>query len=115
MRQLTAAEGGITVTAGAASKLLISAPSTVKAGVAFSLTLTVQDAYGNVVTDYAGTVHFTSTDKTARLPANYTFNAADKGVHAFAGLVLRKKRKETITITETLNRLLTSTVVERVN
>ena len=44
-----------------------------------------------MVTGYTGTVHFTSTDNTATLPANYTFTAADKGVHTFTGLVLRKK------------------------
>jgi ELWxxDGT repeat protein len=112
---LTATQGGITVKAGAASKLLISAPSSVTVGVRFSLTLTVQDAYGNVVTDYTGTVRFTSTDSTAKLPANYTFRAADKGVHTFTGLVLRKKGIWNITITDMLNSSLTASVVENVN
>jgi hypothetical protein len=93
---------------------VIGAPSTVTAGVSFSLTLTVEDAYGNVVTGYTGTVHFTSTDKTSLLPANYTFTAADKGVHRFFGLVLRKRGKQTITITDTLNGLLTASVIENV-
>jgi hypothetical protein len=61
-----------------------------RSGVAFSLTVTVQDAC-NVVTGYTGTIHFTSTDSRASLPANYTFRAADKGVHTFTGLVLRKR------------------------
>jgi adhesin/invasin len=76
--------------------------------------LTVEDAYGNIVTGYTGTVHFTSSDKSALLPANYTFTAADKGVHTFTGLVVRKKGKQTITITDTLNGSLTSSVVENV-
>ena len=75
----------------AASRFVITAPSNVTAGRAFSLTITVQDAYGNVVTGYTGTIHFESTDGTATLPANYTFKAADNGVHTFTGLVLRKK------------------------
>jgi hypothetical protein len=108
-------EGGITVTPAAASQFIITAPSTIKAGVAFSLTLTVEDAYGNIVTGYTGTVHFTSSDKTAKLPANYTFTAADKGVHLFTGLILRKKGKQTITITDTLNGSLTSSVTENVH
>jgi adhesin/invasin len=78
------------------------------------LTVTVEDAYGNVVTGYTGRVHFTSSDQTAALPANYTFTAADKGVHAFVSLVLRKRGKQTITITDTLNSLLTSSQVEDV-
>src|SRR5262249_23656426 len=111
---LTATQGGITVNAGAASQFVISAPSSVKAGVPFSLTLTVQDVYGNVVTGYTGTVRFTSADKSATLPPNYTFTAADQGVHTFTGLILRKRRNQKITITDTLNSLLTASVVEKV-
>jgi hypothetical protein len=63
------------------------------------------------VTNYAGTVHFTSTDRTASLPANYTFTAADKGVHTFSGLVLRKRGNQKITITDTLSSALIASVV----
>jgi hypothetical protein len=111
---LTSSESGITVNAAAASKIIISAPSSVSAGVAFSLTLTVEDAYGNVVTGYTGTVHFSSTDNKATLPKNYTFAAADKGVHTFTGLVLRKKGNQKITIADTLNSSLTASVIENV-
>jgi hypothetical protein len=107
-------DGGITVKPAAASKFLISAPPSVRSGVPFSLTITVQDAYGNVVTGYTGTIHFTSTDGTATLPANYTFTAADKGVHTFTGLVLRKKGTQKITLTDTLNSSLTGSVIENV-
>jgi len=99
------------VNAAAASKFIISAPSSVSAGVAFSLTVTVEDAYGNVVTGYTGTIHFSSTDNKATLPANYTFTSADKGVHTFTGLILRKKGKQTITITDRLNSSLTASVI----
>jgi hypothetical protein len=111
---LTGTDGGITVKPAAASRFLIRAPSSVSAGVPFSLTLTVQDAYGNVVTGYTGTIHFTSTDTTATLPANYTFTAADKGVHTFTGLVLRKRGTQKITLTDTLNISLTGSVIENV-
>jgi hypothetical protein len=111
---LTASEGGLSVRAAAASQFIITAPSNATAGVPFGLTLTVEDAYGNIVTGYVGTVHFTSSDRTATLPANYTFTAADKGVHTFVGLVLRKKGKQTITISDTLNSPLTASVTENV-
>ncbi len=111
---LTGAEAGITVNPAAASQFIISAPSRVSAGVPFRLTVTVEDAYGNVVTGYTGTVHFTSTDNKATLPADYTFTAADQGVHTFTGLVLRKKGTQQITITNTLNRSLTGSVIENV-
>src|SRR5439155_26678975 len=109
---LNGADAGLTVNPAAASKFVISAPATIQPGVAFSLTVTVKDAYGNVVTGYAGTIHFSSTDSSAKLPANYNFTAADKGAHAFAGLMLPKKGTQTISITETLNSSLTGSVIE---
>jgi hypothetical protein len=114
MTSLNATEGGLTVNAGAASQFIISAPSSVKSGDPFSLTLTVEDAYGNVVTDYTGTVHFSSTDNKAGLPSNYKFTTADKGVHTFTGLVLRRRGTQKITIADTLNSLLTASVTENV-
>src|SRR5262249_8825733 len=48
----------ILVNAAAASRLLLSAPASVKAGAKFSLTVTVVDAYGNVVTGYRGTIGY---------------------------------------------------------
>ena len=110
---LSGSDTAITVNPAAASKFIITAPASVKAGVAFRLTLTVEDAYGNVVTGYAGTVHFTSTYTTATLPKNYTFTAADKGVHTFTSLVLRKKGYQKITIMDMLNSsLFTSVIVD---
>ena len=67
-----------------------------------------------VVTGYIGTIHFTSTDGTASLPPNYTFTAADKGVHTFTRLVLRRKGTQKITLTDTLNSSLTGSVIENV-
>jgi hypothetical protein len=104
---LTGTDIGITVNPAAASQFIITAPSSVTAGAAFSLTLTVEDAYGNVVTGYRGTVHLTSTDPSARLPKDYTFTTTDKGVHTFTGLALRTKGKQKITITDTLDGSLT--------
>jgi hypothetical protein len=70
----------------------------------------VEDAYGNVVTGYVGTVHFNSSDGTATLPPNYTFTAADAGVHSFTNKVLLKRRgTQTLTVADTLNNALTAT------
>jgi hypothetical protein len=41
------------------------------------------DAYGNVVTGYTGTVHFSSSDAHAVLPPDYTFTKSDAGKHIF--------------------------------
>jgi hypothetical protein len=108
---LTGTDSGITVNPAAASQFILSAPAGVSPGVSFSLTLTVEDAYGNVVTGYTGTVHFSSKDSTATLPSNYTFTAADKGVHTFSGLVLRKKGNQKVTITDTSNSSLTGSII----
>jgi subtilisin-like proprotein convertase family protein len=69
---LTGTEAGITVIPAAASRLAVSDPATATAGTAFSVTVTAQDAYGNTATGYTGTVHFTSTDAQAVLPADST-------------------------------------------
>jgi hypothetical protein len=108
---ITGTDAGVTVNPGAATQFVISAPANATAGTTFSLTLTVEDAYGNVVTNYAGTVHFSSTDKKATLPKSYTFTASDKGVHTFAGLVLRTKGNQKITITDTHNSALSANVI----
>jgi hypothetical protein len=107
---VTGSEAGITVNPAAASKFIITAPSSVNAGMAFSLTLTVEDAYGNAVTGYTGTVHFSSTDTKATLPKNYTFTVGDGGVHSITGLILRKRGYQKITITDTHNSALTGSV-----
>ena len=49
-------------------------------------------------------------DATAVLPANYTFTAADSGMHTFTGLKLKKKGTQTITFTDTLSGALTDSL-----
>jgi hypothetical protein len=74
----------VQVTPAAASTLLVAgypSPTTINARHAF--TVTVLDAYGNIVTDFVGTIHFSSTNPSATLPPNYTFQASDQGVHTF--------------------------------
>jgi hypothetical protein len=105
----TGSETGIVVTPGAAAQFILTTPSSVTAGTAFTLTLTVEDAYGNVATGYVGTVHFSSSDSTAKLPANYTFPASDAGVHTFTKMTTLKKGQQTITATDTLDSALTIT------
>jgi hypothetical protein len=82
---LSGTESGIAVSAAAASVLVLSAPSSVTAGVAFTFTVTLLDAYGNVATGYVGTVHFSSSDALAGLPPDYTFTPADAGSATFTG------------------------------
>src|SRR6185312_11776662 len=53
------------------------------AGDLIPLTVKATDAFGNAAIGYSGTVHLSSTDTQAGLPADYTFSAADAGVHTF--------------------------------
>jgi probable HAF family extracellular repeat protein len=109
---LTATEPGILVTPAAATRLQITGPGSVKAGRAFSITVTAYDAYGNIATGYTGTVAFKSSDSMATLPKNYTFTAVDGGVHTFTGLILKRRGTQTIVVTDTLTgSLLTSLTV----
>jgi hypothetical protein len=96
----------VSVSPGAATHFSISGPSSVKSGVAFSITVTALDAYGNVATGYVGTVRFTDSVGGATLPANYTFTATDAGVHTFSGLKLKTKGKQTLTVLDTVNSLI---------
>jgi len=112
---ITGASGAISVAAAAASKFVfISVPASVAHGTPFSLTIEVTDAYGNVVTNYTGTVKFTDSVGSATLPANYTFTAGDKGVHTFTGVVLNKKGSQTITVSDTKHSSITGSTVVNV-
>jgi hypothetical protein len=90
----------VTVTAATASRLVLAAPAASTAGTAFSITVTALDSYGNVASSYVGTIHFTSSDAKAVLPADYTFTSADAGMHTFS-VTLKKAGAQTITATDT--------------
>ena len=75
--------------------------ATATAGNNFSVTVTAEDTYFNTATTYAGTVHFTSTDGQAVLPADYTFVPGDNGSHTFTGVVLKTAGTWTVTATDT--------------
>jgi streptogramin lyase len=89
----------VTVVAAAADHyaLIMSAGKDTVTGTPFDVTVTALDPYGNTATDYRGTTHFTSSDPQAVLPADYTFTAADNGVHTFSGVILRSAGSQTIT------------------
>jgi hypothetical protein len=102
-------ESGITVDPAKAAVLVVSAPVSVTAGVAFSFTVTAQDAFGNTATSYRGTIHFTSSDGAAMLPANYTFTAANAGIHSTFSATLNTMGTQSLTATDTLMTGITGT------
>jgi hypothetical protein len=83
-----------------ADQFNVTAPATPTSGTAFSVTVTVQTGAGATVTGYRGTVHFTSSDGTAVLPANYTFLVGDNGTHTFAGVIIHVAGNQTITVND---------------
>jgi uncharacterized repeat protein (TIGR01451 family) len=62
----------------------LSPPAVLAQGISTNITLTIQSSLtAGTLTGYLGTVHFTSSDALAILPADYTFTAGDAGTHTF--------------------------------
>ncbi len=84
-----------------ATHLSLAAPATSTSGIPFSIVVQAFDATNNPVSSYRGTIHFTSSESGAGLPADYTFTAGDAGVHAFAGaFTLHTPGPQSITATD---------------
>jgi hypothetical protein len=84
--------------------------TSVTAGSGFNMTVTALDGFGNTMTGYQGTVHFSSTDGKAGLPVDYPFTAADNGVHTFVDVLLKIAGPQTITVADTVNASIAATV-----
>src|SRR5439155_18576756 len=83
-RSITGTSAGITVNPATATHLAVTGPSNATAGVAFDVIVTAKDQFDNTATGYTGTVHLTSTDSAATLPADHTFTLGEAGTHAFS-------------------------------
>ena len=90
-------------------KLVLAAPTAETAGTSFSLTVTAQNSSGVTDTGYTGTIHFTSSDVQAGLPANFTFTAADAGTYTFT-VTLKTAGSQSITATDTTTSAITGTL-----
>jgi len=70
-------------------------------GVSFNLALTVQNSNTTAtLSGYRGTVHFTSSDPGAVLPADYTFVSGDAGSHTFQ-FTLNTLGSQTVSVVDT--------------
>src|SRR5579863_9474041 len=94
---LLSACGGGGVPQLVTTHLSVTAPGNAVAGATFKITVTALDASGAVVTTYAGTVHFTSTDGQAVLPANSTLT---NGTGTFS-VTLMTPGSQTVAATDT--------------
>jgi predicted outer membrane repeat protein len=84
----------------------LTSPTT--AGAPITFTVTARDASGTVVPGYRGTVHFSSSDAKASLPADYTFTGTDNGVHTFT-VTLITAGTQSLSVTDAATSSLTAT------
>jgi len=66
---------------------MVDLPAKVVKEAGQTTTITAYDG-GSVMTDYNGTIHFTSTDPSASLPVDYTFTLGDQGIKTFSNEIL---------------------------
>jgi hypothetical protein len=102
----------------APAQLILSAPAAgAIPGQAFNLTTAVYQSpqFSGILTNYSNTIHFTSSDAQAVLPADYTFvPATDNGSHTFS-ITLNTIGSQTITATDTLAAPITGTATLNVS
>lgn len=97
---VSVAGGSLTVTAAAAARFTVVAASSSASvgGAPTAVTVTAVDAGGSAVSSYSGTVHFTSTDSAATLPADITLT---NGVGT-ASVVFGTAGSQRVTATDTV-------------
>jgi hypothetical protein len=83
--------------------------TTTTAGAAYSFTVVALDATGSLATGYTGTVHLSSSDVQAGLPADYTFTAADHGIHTFT-VTLKTAGTQSVFVTDTAHPSVTTSL-----
>ena len=108
---ITGVQSAITVGPAAATHFAVSGfTDPTVAGVAHNVTVTALDDYNNTATGYTGTVHFTSLDGLAILPANTAFQAGWNGTHTFTnGVTFATVGSQTVTATDILTGTITGT------
>jgi hypothetical protein len=107
---VTSSSSSVTVAASGATHFDVNAPAASTAGVAFSVTVTARDQFGNMAAGYTGKIHLTKTDvnSDSALPADYTYTGGDAGVHTFTnGVMLSTTGSQSITATDSANGALT--------
>src|SRR5262249_50784832 len=81
---ITGTWNAITVSSAPASRFVVSGLADPSApGPSQDLTVTAEDPFDNTADGYTGTIHFTSSDGAATLPADYGFTLGDAGSHTF--------------------------------
>src|SRR5581483_4011178 len=95
----------VNITAAAASHFSVNVASTATAGTTLTYAVTALDPFNNTDTGYAGSVHFTSSDGAAVLPANQTLTS---GAGTFS-ITFKTAGSQTITATDSVSGTITGT------
>ncbi len=101
-----------------ATNFQVNAPAHATSGMPFDVTVTALDANGQTAVGYVGTVTFSSSDVDPGVlaPTDYTFTAADNGVHTFpGGFTLVTVGDQTLTATDTADQTITGTATVTVD
>jgi hypothetical protein len=98
---ITGTSGSIAVAPAAATTFQVQALSPQTHGQQFQVSVAANDAYGNTATGYTGTVHFTSSDAGAVLPADQTLTSGVASPLPF--VTLNTTGTQTVTVTDTAN------------
>jgi hypothetical protein len=103
---ITGSLSSIGVNAGPAAQFTVTAPSLVTSGLAITITVSALDAYANVTTSYAGSVHFSlsRSDPQATLPPDAALTG---GTGTFPGVILKSIGSQTIRATDTVTASIT--------
>ncbi|HVC98929.1 MAG TPA: hypothetical protein VND64_35015 [Pirellulales bacterium] len=96
-----------------ATHFAVLAHANAASGTAVNVIVVALDASNHPVSGYTGTVHFTSGDSAATLPADYTFTAGDHGYHLFQ-VTFATAGSETLTVTDTAASSLAGTITVNV-
>jgi hypothetical protein len=116
--------GGVNIGAyqASVSNFILTAPAEVTTGVAFDVTVTALDIFGQLAVGYRGTVTFSTSDPdpNAVLPANYMFTSEDGGSHTFTNtglgeITLTTPGDQMITVTDTADNTITGSVMVTVD
>jgi len=96
---------GSSAAPGSAATMQVTGPAVATVGQALSFTVSAIDSNNNVATGYTGTVHFTSSDAAATLPANTTLV---NGTGTFT-VTFNTAGTQTLTATDTVTGTITGT------
>lgn len=98
--------GNFAVSAGPATHFTLTLPATVAPDVAFNFDVMAKDAFENANASYTSTLHFTSSDAGATLPADGTLT---NGQGTFSATLRIAHSDTSITATDTMDASITGT------